>query len=171
MSLSLSAMMIKLETILVSTQLQISDLNYQAFSLLPKPAANNNPFCDKVSQSDISGKYFRDKLNYFVTSWIILWQGEVEVLLSLSWFLMKCFVHSCETKQRIATVELIVGHGTFIIKPEAETFVINGNSFMTLRENCLCSKNCRIAHLQWNKASKIINLQTKTKSSPKSSSE
>ena len=133
--------MIKLETILVSTQLQISDLNYQAFSLLPKPAANNNPFCDKVSQSDISGKYFRDwiilwqaelfcdNLNYFVTSWIILWQGEVEVLLSLSWFLMKCFVHSCETKQRIATVELIVGHGTFMIKPEAERN--NEYSFMT----------------------------------------
>ena len=125
--------MIKLETILVSTQLQISDLNYQAFSLLPKPAANNNPFCDKVSRSDISGKYFSwqaelfcDKLNY-----LYLWQGEVEVLLSLSRFLMKCFVHSYETEQRIAIAELIVGHGTFIIKTEVETFVIYDKSFMT----------------------------------------
>ena len=37
---------------------------------------------------------------------------------------MKCFVHSYETEQRIAIAELIVGHGTYIIKPEAETSVI-----------------------------------------------
>ena len=43
---------------------------------------------------------------------------------------MKCFVQSYETEQRIAIAELIVGRGTFIIKPEAETFGNNENSFM-----------------------------------------